>query len=89
MDDKKTDIAKRLLGVQSRCGEWGPLVANIASAIKTGYDPQGAPSTEREEIQALVGLARMLENMGKARVAMEIADIVEAMVNYGWDYPRA
>ena len=50
---------------------------NIARAIETGKDPNGRQSTREDEVQALAGVAMMLEKDGKQAVAVELVFVIK------------
>jgi len=82
MKNSKADILNRLRAVEHKCGPFTSVVANVARGFETGLDPQGAPSTRKDEAGALCGLAQVLERMGKVSVGVELVLIAKAIQDF-------
>lgn len=75
----RSEITQRLRTIAHRCDDFTPIIAGIAEAIKTGIDPQGKVAPSREEVNALVEIAEMLEKGGKQSEAIELVYIAKVV----------
>jgi len=69
----KMGIAKRLRVLQPRCGRYARFVPAVVKAIETGIGPNGRQSTYAEQARALFVLSKLLKQIRRRRVAVEVS----------------
>jgi hypothetical protein len=77
----KGAIINRLESVAGECGDFAPVVLNVAQGLDTGRNTVGGKSERNDEVDALCTLARMLEAKGNAVAGLKLVLIAKTIAN--------